>query len=195
MMLRTLVLVVGVGVAAVGCDGGDDTPARCTNTAALATVFPADGEVAGFTVAAGSTFETASTKNDLVALIDGAADPFTDNGFVTWGRQHYTDGSNTLDYQVYQMPSVAANETTWAAELDPAKSYRQSQVAGGWTDVAGIGDAARVANGGAAVWWYGVRKCAYQVDAHITDLSGTKSDATKTAAETYLKAAVAKIPE
>jgi hypothetical protein len=41
-----------------------------------------------------------------------------------------------------------------------------------------------------------VRKCAYQADAHITDrATGTKSDATKTAAETFLSAAVEKIPK
>ena len=196
MLLRPIfcsIAVMGLCLA-TACDGSksDDT---CTQTPAIATLFPADGEIGSWAIEAGSTFETGTTRDELVPIIDGAADPFVDNGFLAWGRQHYSDTTNSIDYQLYQMPSVAKNQETWDALVDPTKNYRQSMVTGGWTAIDGLGDAARVASGSTSSWWFGVRKCAYQVDAHVTDkATGTKSEATKTAGVTFLTAAVAKVP-
>jgi len=194
-MIRHLVVLSIVGSFCLGlaaCSGskGDDT---CTQTAAIQTLFPADNEVPGWTVQNGATFQTANTNQALTDIIDGAADPYIDAGFLVWGRQLYTDGTHNIDFQVYQLPSVAKNDAIWADMITNAK-YRQANTASGWTDIADIGEAARYADTGNN-WWVEARECAYQIDSLTTLVAGGKDAATLTAAEAFVKAAAAKLPK
>jgi hypothetical protein len=200
MLIRTVAtatLGLGICLAVVGC-GADtnDNPQTCTTTPEFTSLFPANNEVTGWTIGPVTAFRTTSSDTEIERMIDGAAEPYIDLGFEVWGERQYTDGTNSLLLDLFQVASVAKNQQIWNAELAAGSTYTHWTTINGWADMNGLGDAARVANVNDINLIYDARKCAYQLEATASNqTTGSMDAAGRSAVETFLKAVLDRIPQ
>ncbi len=164
---RVIGVLIGISVIACGGDGGGTggTGGDGGANPAIDTVFPADNAIGTWVIddvhgdgganplTNPAGVEVAETNTELVALINGGADPFTDRNFVQFGREYYTDGTYEAIVWIFEMPDTAV-ATDLYENLFTLALYDYM------TDSVTAGDAARAGNNG-LVWNYHARKDEY----------------------------------
>ena len=97
------------------CGEGEESPG---DRQSLVELLPRDGDISGWT--RDGAFSEATNYTSLYDLIDGAAEKFIDNGFVSSVFQSYRDAAGLqLELRIYQMDSEE-NARKLYDELVPA---------------------------------------------------------------------------
>lgn len=194
MLVRLSFALVLVGVIfGLNVCSSDDGDGGTTTT--IASFFPANNEVGSWAEeeminADGINMnptgvEVGKNHDEAVAILNGDAGLFTEYGFLTVGREFYTDGTNSLELRIWQMPSAEVATNIYNDLLTKSASYENKD----WQDIA-LGDAGRFC-GNVNVYWYNVRKGKYYIN--IKEVL-PYTDAGKAAAENFSSAVLAKIP-
>jgi len=173
-----VVLLCTLLSTALGCGGDDDSGGANANAEGGYTsdsdqitfdqLFPADDEVAGWAEdpSQGSAgVELANSDQEAIDMINGAADPFVEHGFIRLGIEHYASGDATLELRIWKMnnASVARQLYSYLASDDAVYAV----VA--WEDLDGMGQEARIADTGAAIW-VNARSGAHLVESKINQV-------------------------
>jgi hypothetical protein len=197
MARKFQILLLGLVLALVGwaCGSSDaKTTAAGPDISALA---PANNDVPGWI---GDTTEpltngvaqVARNKTDAVNLIDGSADAFYDNAFVTvalvWNKYVNTTTTPALaiNHRVWQMATAAdcVGIYNWLRANSQTYSLQP------WVDVPNLGDVARQSIQGGTVR-INVCKGAYLVE---TALSGDETTVGQNALRAFMDWVLAKTP-
>lgn len=197
-------LVVGATVASCG-GGGDDGGGSLVDIVGSVnvpgwTVDPSNSKTANVVAA------TATTEDDVVFLIDGAAaeffaDPFTPQNFAWQNYVHATlhppIGASAAGLKLYilEMPDAGQAESLYA-ELLKGSLYAGNT----WTDPTSpaLGSKSRITDSGAD-WWINFVKGRYYVEVRMTPSYGPSPDyepgnaATKEAALTFAATVAGKL--
>jgi hypothetical protein len=177
---KSLLVLCTLSLSLSAC-GGSSAPSN------IADLLPS-GTVAGWTRGASFTVQTANIIGDsthgVTGYIDGAAADYSSQNFVAWARgQSYVNGSYSLELQIWQY--AGASDASGIYSALPHMTGFQSN----WTDVSGIGGAARVADTGANYWFEAIK------DAYLVELKNITHDPTaKSDAQAFLAALVAGLP-
>jgi len=106
----------------------------------------------------------------------------------------YTDGTRRLELQIWELADSAKTKAVYDAMMTNSSFLEYPPPT--WTDVAGIGEAARVANDNTLAWWFGARKGAYYFAGYTKMANPTVAldQAAKDAGEAFMKVVASKLP-
>ena len=159
-------LVAALTLASCG-GGGSST--------GLASFFPADDEVSGWTRSpAGSEPQVAENADEAEALVDGDIAPFeaAPSPFLAFAMQDYTDGTYLNRVRIWEVADAAGCASTYDYLVTDVSTFSSKT----WSDES-IGDRGRSASG-AAWWWFNACADKYFIEAKVEPIAGGSPDQT-----------------
>jgi surface antigen len=199
ILIPALTILVGalLGVNGCGSSSTETTPSGTGGAGAktIEQVIPKANDIAGWNLdstnskTAGQLAAFGRNKDDAEALIDGSAAAFFKapySSVLAW--QNYVNGDGyTVDLHLWQLTTAELAGALFAELLVDYPLYANNV----WTDLAGLGDAARITNTG-TTWWINLRKGAYIVEISL-DKPPLGSEETDTTGREVAKAYAAEL--
>jgi hypothetical protein len=132
--------------------------------------------------------ESGYTEQDIVAMIDGSQDPYTEAGCKGFARQYYVKGNVTMDLRIWEMNDPAAAKKMY----DKNKGELPSEGITG-EDIGCLYDAGVIGND--SLMWKGyVQKSQYMFRVYSKCKSKAEVAALKTEAIAFARALADKLP-